>query len=161
MENTPLGKIIKNYASNKFTLEQIMSHFVKLTSTESSELREKYISKFVGDESIYLKYKIDTEPSTYLWNSFRSNVTSMDINELTNNFPLSNHLFMFWDYNSANHPMFNLGREFVFKISSEQLLNNYLKFPSDTYFFDESFESTLLITHEDFNYDVQQFLLLK
>lgn len=161
MENNSLREKVRKYATNKFTIDQINDQFIKRSSTQSSELREMYIQRFVRDQSYYQNYIIDTEPSTQLWNSLCFPGDLMDINGLMNEFPLSNNLFMFWDFPLSNDPMFKLGREYVFQISSEQLLNCYMKFPSDTYFFDENFEKTLLITHEDFNYDEQQFIVLK
>lgn len=60
-------------------------------------------------------------------------------------------LILFWDY-CLDEEMMRLGRKYVFELDYDFFAAHIDHFPQDTYIFDQSFQKTLVMTHEGYSY---------
>lgn len=130
-----------------------------LNKKNSTELREKYVAKFVNvnhelfHEQIQSRHKfVDGYCYLgYLWDYIINPVVipETDFVEMAKKF---SEIYVFWDIHSCERifikDYWKFEKEAMLKMKIETLLQGEKYLPEDIYIFDESFNWTLIKTHE-------------
>lgn len=131
-----------------------------LNKQRSNELRDRYISKFINvndklyQERIQLRHKfIDGYCYLgYLWEYIISSVV-IEEEYISKKAEQLNNIYIFWDIHSCEKILiedyWKFDKDVVLKMNIKTLLSGENYLPEDIYIFDESFEWTLIKTHED------------
>jgi len=152
------------------------NNFMKLLDIksieESNEIRGKYISNFIDSScDHYVKYIKDIKKFSdgfcyigYLWDCIKA-PELIDFDLLRTYYNSDKLVNIFWDIHSKDNIFienyWKFGKENVIKLKYGLLFDNYDLFPEDIYIFDDSFEWTIILTHEFINTKRMCFILKK
>jgi hypothetical protein len=126
----------------------------------ANELREKYISHFINNNSDIYKMNIYEKKkcsdgfyySGYLWETFMS-AKEIDENALLEELKQKiNKLYILWDLHSKDkieiRNYWRFPREAVLHGMTKDIVLGLEYLPEDIYIFNETFEWSLILTHE-------------
>jgi hypothetical protein len=130
-----------------------------LSSIEGEEIRSRYIKTFVDFEGEFYKANIETKHkfsdgycyTGYLWDCLVSPIIiSQEYLEATQKNLGS--VYVFWDIHSCERifidEYWKFGKDSVLQLDMKILMSGKVHLPEDIYIFDESFDWTLILTHE-------------
>jgi hypothetical protein len=131
-----------------------------LPINRAKEIRELYINKFINIDSDYYMTNIkNRRPFSdgecyigYLWDTLKvwEKVQFIDLQKCL---PSGEQkVLVFWDIHSKEKILvenyWKFGKENIIEIGVNDLLDNLDLFPEDIYIFDQSFEWSIILTHE-------------
>lgn len=135
-----------------------------LEDTKAKHVREKYISCFINTSlEYYLKYIEKHDVCSegicyigYLWDCLRNKFV-MSEKECLRYIENVEKIYVFWDMHSQDRIFipnyWKYPKEAILEMSCKEFLDNMNNFPEDIYVVDETFEWSVIFTHET---DVQQ-----
>ena len=140
-------------------LDAFVKEISVLDSAEGEEIRNRYIKIFIDFDGEFYKANIETKHkfsdgycyTGYLWDCLVSPIViSQECFEaMQGNL---GHVYVFWDMHSSERILTNdywkFGKDSVLKLDMNVLMSGKSHLPEDIYIFDESFDWTLILTHE-------------
>lgn len=142
------------------TLEEFKLKVTILDDSSQSELRSKYIAKFINTNHEWYheyieetKLCVDGECYTgYLWD-FLKNPALISMDEIKGVGKSLGEVYVFWDIHSCERihipNYWKFGKNTALKLSFSDLLNGLRFLPEDIYICNKGLEWTLVLTHED------------
>lgn len=127
---------------------------------EKSEIRNKYIAKFVNIKSSTYQERIKKKSryidgycyQAYLWDCIDS-ATIVDEEYIDQFIKNDEQVYVFWDIHSCERifikDYWKFEKDAVLQMSMKLLLENERFLPEDIYIVDKNFTWTLIKTHED------------
>lgn len=136
------------------------SAVIKLGAFEKSNIRKKYIEKFVNTESdVYQeqinalrKYRDGYCYQGYLWDCIIGS-TIVDEDFIARAVSANEQVYVFWDIHSSERILikdyWKFEKDDVLQMSMKLLVENEVFLPEDIYIVDKDITWTLIKTHED------------
>lgn len=144
----------------EITLAEFKLRVTILKDSDQSELRSKYIAKFINtNHEWYHEYIEETKKCVdgecylgYLWD-FLKNPVLISRGEIEKLGKCLGDVYVFWDIHSCERihipDYWKFKRNAVLKLSFSDLLGGLNFLPEDIYICNEDLEWTLILTHED------------
>ena len=144
----------------KMDLSEFKLMVNELELIESNKIREKFINEFVQINSKYYKEHIFKRIKCsdgmcytgYIWGCIRGRKL-IDYDMAITYIEQFNDVYVMWDINSKNRifipDYWKFEKESILKLNSKLLMNNLQFFPEDIYVFNDTYEWTIALTHED------------
>ena len=150
------------------TLEEFKNIVIVMDDSQANTLRNKYIEKFINTNHPYYKEHIQHIQKFsdgycyigYLWDVLiSSKVIEFDYFK---NLVFINDVYIFWDIHTKDRifieDYWKFKKNDVLKLNYNILLDNLKYLPEDIYIFDETFDWTLILTHEDNHFNKRLYL---
>ena len=148
----------------KMMLDDLQQTVEYLPKESEIAFRSKYIDKFINTSSDHYDKYIRTVKEYsdgicyrgYLWDCL-INYTIIRFEEVILYKEKLNKIMIFWDINSKEYifikDYWKFGKDSMLRLDFSDFLDNIEYFPEDVYIFDESLAWSLVLTHEeeDFN----------
>ena len=149
-----------------FSLADFRAAVTVIDPTLALELRSRYIRKFIDTEIDYYqtnilkrrKFSDGVCYTGYLWNCLLPSRRRISAKRFWTKIRRKDELIAFWDIHSCDHifvwDYWKFPKDAVLKVSSRLLfehkwiVSHYGYLPEDIYFCDETFEWSLIATHE-------------
>lgn len=133
-----------------YTATEIKNKYIRLSKLESQGLRTRFEEECCTiDSEQYKRYK--REHGHTLWDCMIGGPRVLTMQEVNENPPFPDDVYVFWDVDERDEEMFKLGKNFLHQMPFKKFMLNYFSFPQETYVFDENFKHSIVLSHEYFH----------
>jgi len=143
------------------SFEEFEKNVTVIQGKPMRDLRERYISTFINEDmEHYKKYILNLTLCSdgfcyagYLWDCLKTYTVIKENEVFDFLYHCPNSVYVFWDINSKDRifikDYWRFDKGAMLEVTPKLLPDNYKYLPEDIYIFDDSFNWTYILTHED------------